>query len=652
MRAGNTDAAVALLRQSLSDPDCAVRLREWAVVERRLDLVPMALQALTHAHPAEARVSMAVDQQLRNQPQAALATLQDVLRLHSDLATAHHHLGRALQNLGRSEEAASAVRRALQLQPDYAEAWYSLAHIERALGNLPIAVEAYRSALQLMPNLRTALLNLGITLCALEQPDAALKPLEQLLSLDPELVDAWVNRGLCLHILGHMNASQQAYERALQLAPDHALAHFYLGCLLNEQMATAPARTHLEAALTHSPGDPDVLTELVGLLEQTNDLDSAAFRVREGLAQAPKHPGLNLEAARLARRQGRLEDARDGLLRVDADAMPARLAQQYWFERGQLHDRAKEFDQAMVAFERGNQLAAQSPRRRHIDRTAFPRHLEAIERWLAQGAIGARSAANDPIAHLGYRPAFLVGFPRSGTTLLDTMLDAHPDVTSIEERATVEVVVDALGNYPDLMTRLDAASIAAAQQGYRNSVQSFLPPEFAGLLLDKLPLRMLRIPFIRRLFPHAPILFAVRHPCDVVLSNVMQQYVPNDAFVHFDTIADAAHMYDRIMRVWRQMLDTLPITPHWVRYESLVADPETELAAACTALGLDARAEMLDPAQRLKGRERIQTNSYQQVAEPIYRRAAGRWRNYLPWLEPVLPVLQSHIEWLGYSDAN
>jgi tetratricopeptide (TPR) repeat protein len=648
LRAGDVGNAVALLRQSLADPLCAVRLREWAVAERRLDMVPPALQALSNAG-AEGSVSAAIDRQLRQQPEAALAILQDVIRSNPELATAHHHLGRALQNLGRGEEAAQAIRQALQLQPGHAEAWYSLAHVERARGNLQAAVDAYKAALNYAPALRAALLNLGITLCALDQPDAALEPLDKLLKLDPQHVDAWVNRGLCLHILGRMDLSQQSYERALQLAPGHALAHFYLGCLLNEQMATAPARAHLESALIASPADPDVLTELVGLLEQTNDLTSAEERVRGGLAHAPMHPGLNLEAARLARRQGRLEEARGGLLRLDARTLPARLAQQYWFERGQLHDRAKEFDQAMAAFEQGNQLAMHSPRRRHIDREAFPRHCDDIAHWLQRGAVGAGSTHADPLPQLGFRPAFLVGFPRSGTTLLDTMLDAHPDVASIEERATIEIAVDELGNYPELMKDLNSASIAKAHATYAHSVRSYVPIGFSGLLLDKLPLRMLRVPFIRRLFPDAPILFAVRHPCDVVLSNVMQQYVPNEAFVHFDTIADAARMYDRIMRVWRQILDTLPIQPHWVRYESLVTDPEGELAAACAALKLEIRAEMLDPAARMKGRERIQTNSYQQVAEPIYRRASGRWRHYEAWLKPVLPLLQPHIEWLGYE---
>ncbi|MDZ4811213.1 MAG: sulfotransferase [Pseudomonadota bacterium] len=655
-RAGDGEAGVQLLLEFSDDFHCAVRLREWAVAERRLDLVHSTIQATLTADLPEAAVSRAVLQLLQGESSAALDALQLLIHAYPQLETAHHHAGRALQNLGRSDEAAATVQHALRLRADYPEAWYSLAHIERARGCLLESVDAYRTALRQMPAFRAALLNIGITLCALDQAEAALEPLDQLLRREPDAVDGLINKGLCLHILGRIAQSRACYELALQHAPDHPLAHFYLGCLLNEEMETGLARSHLEAALVSNRSDPDVLTELIGLLEQTNDLAGAASKIQEGLAHAPSHPGLNLEAARLDRRQGRIKDARERLLALDARALPTRLAQQYWFERGLLHDRAQEFDRAMEAWERGNALAALSPRRKQIDHNAFSRRCDQIARWLEQGSPGTAQCPDDPFPDLPFRPAFLVGFPRSGTTLLDTMLDAHPDVVSIEERATIEAVVEEIlqpeGGYPNAMALLNPDALIAAREIYRRSIQPWLPNEFRGVLLDKLPLRLLRVPLIHRLFPDAPILFAVRHPCDVVLSNFMQQYVPNEAFVHFDSIADAARMYDQVMRLWRQMLETLPIRPHWVRYESLVADPAAELAAACAALKLEVREEMLDPAQRLKGRERIQTNSYQQVAEPIYRRAAGRWQHYRRWLTPVLPLLRPHIQWLGYDVEN
>lgn len=653
-RAGAETAAVEVLLSHLSDHRCALRLREWAVAERRLELLPRVLERLAaDAHP-EAAVSAAISLQLKGDAAGALATLKLVLGAHPQLASAHHHAGRALHNLGRCAEALAALRLAVQLRPEYSEAWYSLAHALRAAGRMDESIAAYRTALQHLPAFRAGLLNLGITLCTIERADDALACFDRLLAIDPDSVEGWVNRGLCLHILGRNAEARDCHEQALRRAPDHPMAHFYLGCLLNEEMDSAAARTHLEAALRFAPDDPDVLTELAGLLEQLSELEPAARHVARGLALAPGHPGLTLESARLARRAGRTEEARASLLRLNAELLPARIAQQYWFERVLVHDRGGEFEPAMQALERAHALAANSPRLRRFDREAYPRRIARVEHWLERGAPGALSQTGDPQPSLDFRPAFLVGFPRSGTTLLDTMLDAHSEVASIEERPTLEGAIEGQGgpalDYPDGMVTLTPHDIARFQSRYGEAARAWLPAGFHGVVLDKLPLRTLRVPLISRLFPDAPILFALRHPCDVVLSNVMQQYRPNEAFIHFDSVESAARTYDRVMRVWRGIVERLPVRVHYVRYEALVADPEPQLVAACAALGIAVEPAMLDPARRLENRGRIQTNSYQQVAEPVYRRAVGRWQNYRRWLEPVLPLLRPHLEWLQYDE--
>ena len=654
LRAGDEAGVVRTLLSHAHDPACALRLREWAVAERRLDVLEPLLRDLSRLPSVEVEVSRAIERQLQGDAAGALAMLKPVLGAHPALATAQHHAGRALHNLGRRAEALAALRLALQLQPDYPEARYSLAHALRASGRLDEAITNYREATRRRPGWRAAWLNLGVTLVAHERADDALDAFERVLQLDPESVEARVNRGLCLHILGRSAEAREAQREALQRDPRHPMAHFYLGCLLNEEMDSDGARQHLLAALEGAPGDPDILAELAGLAEQNSDLDSAQRHVSQGLAAAPGHPGLSLEAARLARRAGQIEIAHAHLLALDGQPLPQRLAQQYWFERALMHDRRSEPAETMQALQQAHALAARSPRRRGIDPEAFPRRLDQISRWLAQGAVGAASVAGDPIAAPGFAPAFLVGFPRSGTTLLDTLLDAHPQIASIEELPDFEeatgVMFGPARSYPSAMPALASVDLMRGQQAYADAVHRRLGPDgMRALVLDKLPLRLLQVPLIHRLFPQAPLLFALRHPCDVVLSNVMQQFRPNEAFIHFDSIEAAARSYDAVLRIWRQISERLPLRLHYVRYEDLVVEPERELAAALDALGLGANPAVLDPQQRLAERGRIRTNSYQQVSEPLYRRAAGRWERYRPWLDPVLPLLQPHIDWLGYA---
>jgi hypothetical protein len=167
--------------------------------------------------------------------------------------------------------------------------------------------------------------------------------------------------------------------------------------------------------------------------------------------------------------------------------------------------------------------------------------------------------------------------------------------------------------------------------------------------LDKLPMRTLNAGLIQRLFPDARLLFALRHPCDVVLSNFMQAYAENEAFIHFDTLGDSARMYDRVMALWGQYDAVLELKRTRCRYEDLVMDTELELERICGFLGIDLNQAMLDLQSRLAARGRIRTNSYQQVAEPIYQRSSGRWKHYAAQMKEVLPVLAPYAEQFGYE---
>lgn len=652
--AGESARAISILLAHHTERDCHLRLREWAAACRRWDIL-QRLDALTlAADDPERRVDQGLQQLMSGQPQEALHTLDQVCASHPDLSSAHHHAAKALQNLGKSERALQRLTTALQLKPEYPEALFSRAHVLRAVGRLDEAVDDYQRVLSLIPDFAPALLNLGITLAALDQPQEALAFFEKLLEISPDDIDALSNQGLCLHALGRWQQALQTYTRVLTQHPDHGPTHFYLGCLYNEQKQTDSARKHLDAALAINPEDAEAYVELIGLLEQTQQLELAMSQLTRALQIAPQHPGLHLEGMRLARRRGAMDQAQQHLKAVDPRGLSARQAQSYWFECGVLQDRLNDPQAAMAAFERGNTLAATSPRRHGIDREAFGRRNAHLQTWLRCSAVGAHPQESDPIFQAHFRPAFLVGFPRSGTTLLDTMLDAHSDVVSIEERPTLELAIEEIlgahGGYPDGLTALDAAGVAALQSSYLKQAERWLPDSFSGLLLDKLPLRLLRVPLLHRLFPTAPIVFALRHPCDVVLSNFMQQYDPNEAFVHFDTLQDSARLYAQVMTTWRLILDTLPIHPHYVRYESLIADPQSVLAETCAALHVQMQPGMLDTQTRLAGRQPLRTNSYQQVAEPVYTRAVDRWRRYEAWLKPVLPILEPHIRWLGYSD--
>jgi hypothetical protein len=175
------------------------------------------------------------------------------------------------------------------------------------------------------------------------------------------------------------------------------------------------------------------------------------------------------------------------------------------------------------------------------------------------------------------------------------------------------------------------------------------PPPPGALVIDKLPLNILRTPLIRRLFPDARLIFAQRHPCDAVLSCFMQNFKINRAMASFLTLPNSALLYDRVLGYWFQSLELLSLCVHTVRYESMVSDLESEVRPLLEFLDLPWEDAILDHQRTAAGRGYIRTPSYSQVTERIYDRARGRWESYREHMRDVLPILAPWVERLGYD---
>jgi hypothetical protein len=281
--------------------------------------------------------------------------------------------------------------------------------------------------------------------------------------------------------------------------------------------------------------------------------------------------------------------------------------------------------------------------------------------WLTRGAEGraeirrlSAALTSSPPPTLSDRPgerrspAFIVGFPRSGTTLLDTILMGHPEVAVLEEEPMLEAAKEVVGDLADLWQRTPE-EIARARAAYFRALDERLDPAFPGLVVDKMPFNMLGAGLILRLFPDARFVFAQRHPCDVVVSGFMQSFRLNAGMASFLDIRDAADLYDAAMSLWTASRERLPLAVHDLVYEQLVQDVEGQLRPLVAFLGLDWDPALLEHRRTAEKRGMIITPSYDQVTKPITARAAGRWRKLAVELEPALPLLAPWVERLGYE---
>ncbi|GAB4176109.1 MAG: tetratricopeptide repeat-containing sulfotransferase family protein [Wenzhouxiangellaceae bacterium] len=648
------DPAIEWLDQAQSADLADLLAADWLLAEGDGGRARPRLQALVTRGGEGAWLGRSALALLDGDPATAAREAQQGDRQAGFQALAANHQGRALFNLGQIEAAGVCFRRAVESDALDPHAWHNLGHWLRATSKLTQAIDAYGRALALVETYRSARLNRGITQALLEQSAAALADFDALLARDPEDIEARLNAGIARHALGRLDEAEADFRRIVATHPDHAQAWTCLGVLLNERLQHEQAREALEKALALDPTDVDARRELANLHEKANRLDLAE-NVLAPMADRVRHdPGVAIDLARLKRRRGQVEDALSLLAAIDARRLPHRLAIEYHYELGRALDRAGRHGPAFEAFTQANRLAAASPRRAMIDPEAFPRELAGLRAWLERGAPGAPPSARDP--DQGADLCFMIGFPRSGTTLLDTILNALSGVRTLDEQPTFEQarrVVEADGlSYWMRREPWTGAEVAAFRRRYREVVARRLGPGPSGRIVDKLPLRMIHAPLLAQVFPEARFVFSLRHPADVVLSNFMQHYAPNEAFVHFDTLAGTVRIYAAVMSLWPQILTKLEGRVRVVRYEQLVDRPEDELRALCDFIGVSFDPNALDPSRRLEDRERVRTNSYEQVAEPIYRRSVERWRHYAPALQRHYDELAPFLDLFGYRMAG
>jgi hypothetical protein len=300
---------------------------------------------------------------------------------------------------------------------------------------------------------------------------------------------------------------------------------------------------------------------------------------------------------------------------------------------------------AYKAFTIANQARQTEPPT--VDRTLMPRFIAHIDNCFTEQWV--QSWTPLPQSH---RPAplFMVGFNRSGTTLLDRMLDSHPQVYVMEEVPAIDQAREVRGGlYPDGLADLDPAQLGAARDAYFAVVDAHIPAGFEGLVVDKLPLNTIALGLIHRLFPSAKTVFSLRHPADVVISNFMQNYTPNPITVHFDSLEGAAKLYAQVMGLGLSLRNMLHMDVLEVRYEDLVDDWEPQVRRLLDFAGLPWDDQIRGYLGRTKKQGLIGTPSYAAVVEPVHQKAVGRRHNYATAIASVGPVLKPFIDAFDYS---
>ena len=465
---------------------------------------------------------------------------------------------------------------------------------------------------------------------------------------DPQ---AWAALAACLFQTRRVEESLQAWRRALALAPSDPQLACGLANVLRASGRGAEAEPVFRQALAAAPGWFDAEFGLAMIALETGRIP-AARALSEGLiARFPEAPAAQWLAARMAMAQGDFAAAEAWAGRLAGQpGLGAEQMADALLLRGEALDRLDRTAEAFDAARRGKALQHAFHAERAAGRESETAKYRRLKDWFAGADPAAwRSAGDDAGAPAGGH-AFLVGFPRSGTTLLEQALAGHPGIVALEEAPTLAEPYAEFMMSGEGLARLSALSeseIAHWRRRYWAAAAACGAKPEGRLFLDKAPAGTLYLPLVAKLFPRARILFAVRDPRDVVLSCFRNNFGLNAMTYAFTDLQEAAACYDACMAMAEVYRRVLPLDVLDVRHEALVDDLEGGLGSVCAFLGVEPVGAMTDVAATASSRA-VRTPSADQVRGGLSRRGLGRWRLYAEQLAPVLPTLSRWAERFGY----
>jgi tetratricopeptide (TPR) repeat protein len=642
---GHLEQAADALRQAVAiNPDLAQAHCNLSTVLREQGKIDEAI-ASSHAAlrtgwaRAEAHVNHGVllcDQRKFEEAAAAFAR---ALAIDPSSATAHFNLGHALREQGKRAEAAAAYRQVIRIMPRSPEAHSCLGALLHEEGRLDEAVAACQTAIRLRPGFAEAYYNLAIALAAQKKFDLATAVYRKAVEVRPDYAEAHSGLGTALRACGKLDEAIAAFWRAITLKPDHAEAHCNLGRALHDQGKSQEAIDALSHGLLLDGSSAEAHNSLGLVLRAVGKLPEGRAAVEEAIRLAPSSAKYRRHLSEMIRfRDGdsHLADLERLLGEVDTLAPGERT--DLHFALGKAYDDLGRHADAAQQWLQGNAL-----KRREIsyDAAAVDEVFERIRNVFAQDSLEVRQGAG----HSSAVPVFIIGMPRSGTTLVEQILASHPQVFGGGE---MKYFGDAVGEteerrgaiYPDVASTMTGSDFA--DLGGRYLTQSLrLARPGARYVTDKMPSNFLFVGLIHLSLPNASIIHTVRDPADTCLSCFSKLFTGELNYTYdLAELGRYYRQYQLLMAHWKRVLPAGRILD--VCYEELVEDVEGQARRIVAHCGLDWDARCLSFQENDRP---VRTASATQVRQPVYKSAVGRWRPYQAFLAPLLQEL-------GVANAN
>ena len=505
--------------------------------------------------------------------------------------------------------AKSLIEKELKLNPNVFELNFKLGLLHHMLGDLKKALKFYEKTTLLKPNFSPAYCNLGIVYDKLDNRTLALKYYQIAIEKDSKNFKAYFNLGNCYFNNDDLINAEKYYYLSINIQPNNIHPYINLFQIYDRSNNLKKLDEVLQKAQKVFKNN-SIISFFEGISEYRKNNFQKTINIFEKLELDPRDISKNVTKFNT-------------------------LAKCY--------DQLGMFEDAFKSFTITNTLICDTHKNK-VDKIKYVKLIQERFNFFSQKNFKFKNFSTRIIKDQNIDPTFLVGFPRSGTTLLDTILRTHSSIEVLEEKPIVEKVIKEL--HVNLskdfkkLDKIDENTKHKLRSLYFETRNNFVPHKKNILYVDKLPLNIIYVGELSQIFPNSKFILALRNPFDSVISCFMQPFTPNDAMANFYNLLDGTKLYDEVFKLWMQYENKLNIKFHKIKYEEIVEDFDSSISDLLKFLDLEWDNKLKEFYKTSENRGIINTPSYNQINKPIYNKSIGRWKNYKKHFEGLEIILE------------
>ena len=632
------------------------------------------------AYPNLANVLVA-----KGRSDAAKNILNKAIELNPNYVMPYSILAGILVGEGDLKKAEFFLNKCIKINPKDINALVNLGCVLKDSGNPKQAERFLKDALKINPSYDFALINLGAVLNELEKFDEGEQCLRKALSINSSSPMALNNLGNILSNKKNFKEAEICYRKAIEIKSDFSLAYSNLGSLLSKQGNLIQAEKITEKAIYYNPKfelayvnlgsikiDLDKLSEaeeifldaieinknyayayrnLFRLYEKTNKLSKLKNKIESLIENKNLVNEILMFKARISFREKDFITAKKLIDQISNEwikNIDHSTNLLYWSFRAFIEEKVNDYDEAFKCFEKSQLNLKYEDWNPEI----FQNYIHTYRKNLDNKAYLANNN-NKNKKILINSPVFLIGFPRSGTTLLDTILRSHPEIDVLEEKPlinSVEQIIKSKFKYSlDELHKLSLDELDFLRNHYLEILQNNCDNKCAKTLIDKFPFQTVCLPLINLLFPDSKIIFTHRNPYDTVLSCFQQSFEPNNAMANFRSIESASRIYDLTMSIWLDYKENLKMNYITSKYEDLIENFDKHILKILDFLDVSWDENIKNYRNTAHERGKINTPSSSQVVQPLYKSSINKWKNYGKYFENSNQYLEKWLSYFKYS---